>query len=142
MPPNINCLTKRNDGCSSRSNSNGVVKHEKKWAEKEIKYENVEITQRILNGFQKKEVKRKIRNAYECVCIKRAYSINSYGVWNNNNQRKKLSDFERNEREGINNKQYAIIFTCTLILSDIYDNYQHTMKMRLFVRGWIMGEKE
>jgi len=37
---------------------------------KEIKYENVEITQRILNGFQKKkEVKEKKSDiTYGCMC--------------------------------------------------------------------------
>lgn len=62
---------------------------------KEIKYKNVKITQRILNGFQKKEVKEKSELRTDiCICVymKRAYSINSYGVRNNNNQRKKLSD--------------------------------------------------
>lgn len=50
---------------------------------KEIKYKNVKITQRILNGFQKKEVKEKSELRTDiCICVymKRAYSINSYGV--------------------------------------------------------------
>jgi hypothetical protein len=50
---------------------------------KEIKYENVEITQRILNGFQKTEVEEKSElraNVYVCVFMKKAYSINSYGI--------------------------------------------------------------
>lgn len=35
---------------------------------KEIKYENVEITQRILNGFQKKGSKKKSDITYGCMC--------------------------------------------------------------------------